>query len=290
MSGWSQRDYLTLPLLTKLFIRTYAAAIESLAGVFPTDLWHVKGATALLAHVGPTARLPRDLDVSVAAPAVEALLRRSSPLWDAEGRPVDILRSELMRFTGTREKPSVHRVLLGVGRDPMLARINVDVLVVPEADAAADRRVTPLGFPTARTVVPGATFTRCLAQKLLRYTWRRSGNRVNTRWSDLRDFLTAAASPAASGLGVSALRDDVEIEFAHMNRTAPFELPDPPVEWLDHWDVDAFQSGLALGPLDTAVAQLALFWQPVLSYADPSLCWDPEVWRWKGGPSTLANS
>jgi hypothetical protein len=195
-----------------------------------------------------------------------------------------------MRFSDTKAKPQVHRVLLGVGRDPVVTLITVDVLLIPEGDAMADKRVTPMQFPTSKTCAPAATLSRCLAQKLLRYTLRRSSNRVNTRWSDLWDFLVAASSPAASELEASVLRDDVEIEFSHMGRTVPAALPEPPVEWLDYWDAHSFQSRLSFGRLGTAAARLALFWDPVLSYRGAPLHWDPALWQWKDTPTTSVNS
>ncbi|MFI6905329.1 nucleotidyl transferase AbiEii/AbiGii toxin family protein [Nonomuraea sp. NPDC050394] len=288
-ASWGGRDYAALPLISRLSLRSYASAIEGLAHVLPHGLWHVKGATALLAHVGPTARLPRDLDVSVAEPAAEALLRRTSPLEDDEGGLVDILGSETMRFSDARAKPQVYRVLLGVGRDPLITLITADVLVIPEVDALADKRATSIRFPTSRTWVPAATLSRCLAQKLLRYTLRRSGNRLNTRWSDLWDFLVAVSSPAATELDASVLRDDIEIEFSHMGRTVPATLSEPPAEWLDHWDAHSFQSRLSFGSLNAAAARLALFWDPLLSYGGVPLRWNPASWEWRGSPTTSVN-
>ncbi|MEV3978230.1 nucleotidyl transferase AbiEii/AbiGii toxin family protein [Nonomuraea sp. NPDC049758] len=289
-AAWGEHEYEVLPLISRTSIRAYASAIEGLTNALPSGLWHVKGAAALLAHVGPTARLPRDLDVSIAAPAADALLRHTVSLMDDEGGSVDILGSEAMRFSDPRAKPQVYRVLLGVGRDPVVAFITVDVLTVPEEGALADTRVIPITFPTSTTCAPAATLSRCLAQKLLRYTKRRSDNRVNTRWSDLWDFLVAASSPAAAQLDTSVLRDDVEIEFSHMGRTIPTTLPEPPVEWLDYWDAHSFQSRSSFGSLSTAAARLTHFWDPVLSYQGASLHWDSASWRWRGVPSASMNS
>ncbi|MER0243778.1 hypothetical protein AAHZ94_17550 [Streptomyces sp. HSW2009] len=143
----------------------------------------------------------------------------------------------------------------------------LNIVLVPDDIAARDTRTAPLAFPAAPgpCVVPAATFGRCLAQKLLRYARLRDGGKINTRWSDVADFLIAAASPRAPLLELTGLRQDVAAECAALHRPWPAELPPPPAEWLDFWDTATFQYGWPFGRLSEAVARVERFWGPVLA-------------------------
>jgi hypothetical protein len=194
---------------------------------------------------------------------------------------VEIVRTDRVTFTNARAKPPVHRVLLRVGDEPVLGDVVTNVLIVPDLEALTDQRLNLVTFPTVNVGVPAARLGRCLAQKLLRYTLRRSGSRVNTRWTDLLDFLVAAASSTTSGLDIDELRRDVEIEFSHMGRSIPTDLPSPPVEWLDFWDAEMFRMSLNFGRLSAAERRINAFWAPVLNASTPYLAWNPANWAWE---------
>lgn len=287
---WNVEAFQQLSQADLLMVHAYGAVIGSVSTMLSNRDWHLKGAAALLGYVGPTARLPHDIDISVNVDCAAALLRPAR-LPDAprglNGRqaPIQLVRVEPIVFTGGRARPQVYRALISVGSDPVLTNIVMDVLVVSEADALSEHRVEALSFPAAGDPIPAATLSRCLAQKLLRYTWRRSGSRVNTRWSDLRDFLTAAASRATSGLTSAELIEDIRVEFARMERTPPPTLPEPPREWLDFWDTEMFLSGLTFGSLDEAAKRLAAFWEPVLAGPELSVRWSPKDWSWLPAPA-----
>lgn len=192
-------------------------------------------------------------------------------------------------------RATVHRALVRVRAGEAIGKVLLNILLVPDGEAAGDNRTAPLDFPgrNAPVTVPAATLSRCLAQKLLRYTRRRDGGKINTRWTDLTDFLLAAESPLAPALLLDEVRRDVAIEFAAMGRTWPDHLPQPPWEWLDFWDTATFRDGLEFGRLPEAADRLAEFWNPVLETrvapygpstapAPPTApqVWSPSTWQW----------
>jgi hypothetical protein len=279
---WTVNTFRALPLLSQMTLGLFGAATASLAHTLPEGRWHIKGSTALIAYIGPSARLPRDLDVSIGASAAAPLLR-SRQLPSIGGKKVQVVRAEQIRFMDMRHKPPVHRMLLRISNSHhVLGEIVANVLIVPDSEARTDQRLARVTFPTVAVAVPAAQLTRCLAQKLLRYTRRRSGNRVNTRWADLYDFLIAARSPVTNGLRAQDLREDVDVEFAYMRRPMPTEIPPPPAEWLDYWDTEMFRTGAAFGQLNEATSRLFAFWAPVLTSAPPaSARWNPIDWMWE---------
>jgi Nucleotidyl transferase AbiEii toxin, Type IV TA system len=278
---WSDEIFHGLPLVSQMTLQIYGSAIAGLASTLPEQEWHLKGTTALIAYLGPRARLPRDLDVSIGAKPAAALLH-SDQLRSVTGTDIAVARAERVRFTDSQNKPLVYRMLLRVGSgDRALGDVLANVLVVSDAEALADQRINLVTFPDLQVAVPAARLGRCLAQKLLRYTRRRSGGRVNTRWSDLFDFLIAASSPATDGLGALELRNDVDMEFANMARSTPSELPEPPAEWLDYWDAEMLRTGAQFGQLSAAAAKLSEFWNPVLDQFPPEARWNPTTWSWQ---------
>ena len=277
---WSRASLEALPSSSQLALRTYGSAINNLADALRNSHWYLKGSTALLAYVGPTARLPRDLDLSVVADTAHTLLHPGQ-LGRSGGDQVAIVRAERVTFTETQAIAPVYRVLLKIGSRPVLGELMANVLVVPNTEALADHRLSTITFPTTHVTVPAARLSRCLAQKLLRYTKQRSEGRVNTRWTDLLDFLIAAESSAISGLGAAELRNDVVLEFAHMARPTPTEIPEPPMEWLDFWDEEIFRTGATFGRLPVAGSRLREFWEPVLSGTTPDVYWNPNNWSWE---------
>jgi hypothetical protein len=281
-SIWTENSFRRLPLVSQMTLRIFGSATASLASTLPEGQWHLKGTTAVIAYIGPTARLPRDLDLSIGASAAVRLLR-SRDLPSVGRERIEVLRTEQIRFMDMHQKPPVHRMVLRVSRShQILGDLITNVLVVPDAEAQSDQRLTLITFPTVGIAVAAARLTRCLAQKLLRYEHRRSGGRVNTRWTDLYDFLVVASSPVTAGLRARELREDIDTEFAYMHRPTPTEIPAPPVEWLDYWDTEMLITGAPFGQLSEATRRLFEFWSPVLTLSLPAGArWNPTNWTWE---------
>ena len=160
------------------------------------------------------------------------------------------------------------------------ARVLANLVLEQGVEGGHDPNVTQVQFPGADTLIPAATFSRCLAQKLLRYSNIRSGGRINTRWTDLQDFLLAANSPPAGKLHGPSLLEDVKREFAVRRRSLPSQLPRPPLEWLDFWDTATFEGDLPFGDLQDAVRLVDRFWTPILQGATVPHVWNPSIWTW----------
>lgn len=267
-------------------LRAMGALLDSVDAALPRDVWHLKGSAALLAWSGPGARLPEDVDLAVAEGAAGPLLTGGALPAATPGTAVRILRAERMVFS-RGDRPPVHRALARVGAPGLSVDVLLNLALVPDDAAAADTRTGVLFFPHGPEAgLPAAAFGRCLAQKLLRYTLRRSGGRVATRWTDLLDFLLCASSAQAPGLTLSSLRADVAAESEAVGRDWP-SLPVPPAEWLDFWDSAMFRHGLPYGRLTEAVTRAETLWAPVLAgvpgvagAAEPDRVWDPALWAW----------
>ncbi|WP_435241545.1 nucleotidyl transferase AbiEii/AbiGii toxin family protein [Streptomyces cucumeris] len=284
-----------LPTISRQVIRSVAAVLSSVDRLLPREAWHLKGSAALLGYLGPSARLPNDIDLSLSTSAGQILLSAAELPAGFQGERLHLLDSEPVVFSSPG-RATVFRALVGVQAGEEFGKALLNVLLVSDAEAARDTRVTPMEFSYdgfAAITVPTATFSRCLAQKLLRYTRKRGGGKINTRWTDLTDFLLAAASPEAPPLFLDELRRDVAVEFIAMGRDWPTELPSPPLEWLDFWDTATFRDGLEFGRLPEAAERLARFWEPVLEtpvapygrsttseQMGPSLVWSSKSWKW----------
>ncbi|WP_308283795.1 nucleotidyl transferase AbiEii/AbiGii toxin family protein [Streptomyces buecherae] len=262
---WTAADWAGLPTVDRQQLRATGAVLAALDRALRGVNWHLKGSTALLGWLGPTARMPGDVDLAVPADIGHELLRGADLPPGPDGAHVRLLRTEPVVFSSPG-RAAVHRALVGVRHERDDDRVLLNVLLVPEARAARDTRTAPLAFPAdaGSVTVPAATLSRCLAQKLLRYARRREAGKINTRWADLADFLIAAASPRAPKLALDELRRDVAVEFAAMRRDWPATLPPPPREWLDFWDTATFRAGWPFGRLPEAVTRLTGFWEPVL--------------------------
>ncbi|ANW19396.1 hypothetical protein [Streptomyces clavuligerus] len=313
------------PTRDRQSLRAIGAVLAGLNRLLPPHGWHLKGSAAILGRIGPGARMPEDVDLSLPESAGPLLLTATGLPPGPGGERITVLRTEPVVF-GSPGRATVHRVLVEVDGPPphgprerlddrvlhdrelygreLYDRVLLNVLLTPDDSAAHDTRTAPLAFPyggngpgAATVTVPAATLSRCLAQKLLRYTRRRESGKVNTRWSDLLDFLLVARCHRAPRLSLDGLRRDVAAEFAPMRRAWPLRLPPPPREWLDFWDTAVFRTAPALGRLPEAADRLAAFWHPVLErpappFASPSAApaahgdalWSPRAWRWEPGP------
>ncbi|MFE6775673.1 nucleotidyl transferase AbiEii/AbiGii toxin family protein [Streptomyces sp. NPDC057702] len=306
--AWGAADWAALARADREQLRTIGVVVATLDSALPSGRWHLKGSTALLGWLGPVARMPGDVDLAVPAGAGRELLRGAPLPCGPGGERVRLSRAEPVVFSSPG-RAAVHRALVEVAGERVDGSVLVNVLLVPEATAARDTRTAPLAFPTDAGAhpVPAATLSRCLAQKLLRYTRQREAGKINTRWSDLADFLIAAAGHRAPRLDLDELRRDVAVEFAAMGRAWPAALPPPPPEWLDFWDTATFRAGWPFGRLPEAVRRLAAFWAPVLAapaapydptHAPPATppgdlaptptdatapprSWSPTAWRWQ---------
>ncbi|MFJ1590522.1 hypothetical protein ACIOD0_09790 [Kitasatospora albolonga] len=266
-------------------VRGVGALLGAVDSALPRGSWHLKGSAALLAWCGPGARMPEDVDLYLAEKAAGPLLAPGALPPPAPGTEVRIVRSERMVFRRSGRAP-VHRALAHVEAAGLTVDVPLNLSLAPDSAASADTRTGRLLFPTGPepSGVPAATFGRCLAQKLLRYTLPRSGGRIATRWTDLLDFLVCASSSRAPELGLTALQADLKAELKAVDRVWP-ALPTPPAEWLDFWDAAMFRHGLPYGRLADAVARAEAFWEPVLADGPGGAgagtrTWDPASWAW----------
>ncbi|MEU9609803.1 hypothetical protein [Streptomyces sp. NPDC048057] len=284
--AWRAGESAGLPLLDRQRIDAVAAVLAGVVHVLPPHGWHLKGSAAHLGWLGPAARLPNDVDLCVPAGAAPRLLSPTTLPPRADGTSVRLLRAEPIVFSSP-DRATAHRVLAEVADRPggaAVARVLLNVLLVPDARAAADTRTAPLSFPSTAgpVTVPAGTLSRLVAQKLLRYTRLRDG-KVNTRWADLLDVLLTAAASRAPALDLGELRHDITVEFAEMHRPWPTRLPAPPAEWLDFWDNATFLHALPFGRLPDAVRQLERFLLPVLEGPErpaSARVWSPGAWEW----------
>lgn len=272
-------------------LRAVGAVLGAVRAVLPAEGWHLKGSAALLGWAGPGARIPEDVDLVVAEGAAGALLFTGALPSPAPATHVEVLRSERMTFHRADRLP-VHRALARVDAPGLTVDLPLNIALIPDRVAVADTRTRHLVLPGAPAPVgvPAATFGRCLAQKLLRYTLNRSGGRRATRWTDLLDFLLCAESARAPRLGLRSLRTDIASEFVAMKRDWP-SFPAPPAEWLDFWDAAMFRHGHSYGRLDEAVAKAEAFWGPVLADGPSGEddaggpVWAPGAWAWRTSPA-----
>ncbi|AXQ55916.1 hypothetical protein ACPCK9_27780 [Streptomyces koyangensis] len=268
-------------------LRAVGAVLGAVDAVLPPDGWHLKGSAALLGWAGPGARIPPDVDLALAESVAGVLLATGMLPSPAPGTRVAVLRSERMTFHRA-DRPPVHRALARVEARGLAVDVPLNLALIPDHVAFADPGTHLLVFPGGPEPegVPAATYGRCLAQKLLRYTLHRSGGRRATRWTDLLDFLICAGSSRAPRLAQWTLRADIAAELAVVERDWP-SLPAPPAEWLDFWDAAMFRHGHSYGRLDEAVAKAEAFWGPVLEEgptwegSTSGVEWDPEAWEWR---------
>lgn len=289
--AWRREDWPALTVVDQRRIRETTVILHSLNRFLAGEAWHLKGSTALLGWTGPTARLPQDIDLSIPRSAGLTLLSASALPTGPSGEDIRLLKSEPVVFH-TPGKAQVHRASIEMRDAEGVGRALLNVLLVPD-HAAPDQRTARITLPATTlpaVTVPAATLSRCLAQKLLRYAQLREKGRINTRWTDLTDFLLAAASTRAPGLHLDEVRRDVFVEFATMGRAWPVRLPPPPAEWLDFWDTAVFQDGREFGRLAAAVELVERFWDAVLetpavstsmAVKGSSPTWSPRSWAWE---------
>ncbi|MEW2528364.1 nucleotidyl transferase AbiEii/AbiGii toxin family protein [Streptomyces sp. NPDC047071] len=286
-NGWYS---LSQPVAVRHHLEAAAIVLHSFQQALDPGPWYLKGSAALAAWIGPAARLPNDLDLVVPDEAGHQLLASDALPPGPHGESLCVTRHEPVAFSsGT--SPTVYRVLVDISGPETLPPVLLGLQLVSEADLRNDERTTLLAFPgpVGAVTVPSVTGYRFLTQKLVRYTRRRSGGRVNTHWRDLTDMLLAAAHPSYPPLRLGALRRDLTTEMRDHGRALPALLPAPPVEWLDFWDAATFVQGLPFGRLPEAADRLEYFWKPVLRGPDRAAedgedsgasIWAPDRWDW----------
>ncbi|MFI8927423.1 nucleotidyl transferase AbiEii/AbiGii toxin family protein [Streptomyces sp. NPDC053474] len=287
VNGWYSPSQ---PVAVRHRLEAVAITLHSFQQALAPGTWYLKGSAALAAWIGPAARLPNDLDLVVPDEFGRQLLASGALPPGPRGESLRVTRHEPVTFS-SGASPTVYRVLVDVNGPGMLPPVLLGLQLMPEADLRNDGRTTLLDFPgpVGAVTVPSVTGYRFLTQKLVRYTRRRSGGRVNTHWQDLADMLLAAAHPSYPPLRLGALHRDLTTEMRDFGRTLPALLPAPPVEWLDFWDAATFVQRLPFGRLPEAADRLDRFWEPVLrgpghATADGGgamgAVWRPGTWDW----------
>ncbi|MFI2613730.1 nucleotidyl transferase AbiEii/AbiGii toxin family protein [Streptomyces sp. NPDC018584] len=281
----------SLPVADRHHLEAVAITLHGFQQALAPDTWYLKGSAALAAWIGPAARLPNDLDLVVPDEAGRQLLTSGTLPPGPRGETLRVTRHEPVLFS-SGASPTVYRALVDISGPEALPPVLLGLLLAPEAGSRNHERITLLDFPgpVGAVTVPSVTGYRFLTQKLLRYTRRRSGGRVNTHWRDLADMLLAAAHPSYPTLRLRALHRDLTTELAdHGRTTLPTRLPAPPVEWLDFWDSATFVQGLPFGRLPQAADSLTRFWEPVLRVPERAAAdgkgsleavWTPDAWDW----------
>lgn len=245
--------------------------------------WQWKGASGILLWLGPKqARFPRDLDIEVEATLgqFEGLLRR--PPNEQVGRSVRFIRSEPVIFTPGGRRPVVFRVVYeAIAEQSVVHRSMVEFILSDELRGRSQIAVPWLSSIHYQDRFPSASIERLLAEKLRRYTVKRRGGRINTRWHDLLDMLLVARfSPRP--IHLKQLRTSVIEDFGEFNRPMVVHLPVAPAEWLDHWDAARLEGNYEFGPLRDAEVRLRAFWEPILNISQPPAdrLWIADEWQW----------
>jgi hypothetical protein len=120
--------------------------------------------------------------------------------------------------------------------------------------------------------------TTHVAEKLHAYTLPRP--RPNSRVKDLPDIALLAT---VADLGSVALRSAIGETFAHRaTHAVPSSLPDPARSWEPVYARMAASDDLPWRTLDGLVLAVRAFLDPVLAGTEGR--WDPQAWRWRGGP------
>ncbi|MEU2558394.1 hypothetical protein ABZ626_03465 [Streptomyces longispororuber] len=265
-ADWRSRaDWGSRPLADRHHLLAIAITLHGFRAALAPGSWYLKGSAALSAWLGPAARLPNDVDLVVPAGAARRLLAAGELPSGPRGESLRLTRHEPVTFSSS-SAPTVYRALVEIRGPEVLPPVLLGLLLVREGGTRGGRGTTWLDFPgpAGAVTVPSVTGYRFLSQKLLRYTRRRGGGRVNTHWRDLGDMLVAAAHPAFPALRLRALCENLAAEMVDHGRTRPLRLPEPPVEWLDFWDTAVFVEGLPFGRLSEAAHRLSRFWEPVL--------------------------
>ncbi|QKW06322.1 nucleotidyl transferase AbiEii/AbiGii toxin family protein [Streptomyces sp. NA04227] len=284
-NAWNSR-----PLADRHHLTALAITLHSLRQALGPDNWYLKGSAALTAWIGPSARLPNDLDLALGAEAGRELLASAALPSGPRGESLTVTRHEPVVFS-SGSAPTVYRALVSITGPEKLPPVLLGLLLTPEALARSSARTVPLDFPgpTGAVTVPSVSGYRFLTEKLLRYTRRRSGGRVNTHWWDLSDMLLAVAHPAFPALELTAMRQDLVADMTDRGLVPPARLPAPPAEWLDFWDTATFVDRLPFGRLPEAADRLSRFWERVLRSPEPAArddvnsvgsVWSSQAWAW----------
>ncbi|MER6162802.1 nucleotidyl transferase AbiEii/AbiGii toxin family protein [Streptomyces sp. NPDC001868] len=280
-------DWRSRSLADQQYVEAVAITLHSFREALDPSTWYLKGSAALTAWIGPASRLPNDVDLVLPIDVGRRLLASNALPLGPRGESLRVVRHEPVVFSSAAA-PTVYRALVDIRGPERLPAVPLGLLLVPEADARNDERVTLLDFPgpTGAVTVRSVTGYRFLAQKLMRYTHQRSSGRINTHWWDLSDMLLAVSHPAFPALQLARLYQSVITEIADHGVTFPTALPGPPAEWLDFWDTATFLQRLPFGRLSEAADRLGCFWDPVLKHLEESsgnpvdTVWMPDKWGW----------
>lgn len=204
----------------------------------------IYGSWALSRQQAALRRLPKDVDLGFDAATVRPL-GVIDAVRSAFGD--DLWGLERVRFSDDARSPVVFRVGVRATSGGVVGDVLFGIAFVSAHHPARIVRVDAGGGQLLRML----SWEICLAQKYLRLSLRRSGDRRHTRWQDLMDMWDVGMNLGPDGLAVwrDAIRDEARRRLSDL---AP--LPPPPAEWADFWQAKCFEDQEQRPEPDVAVA------------------------------------
>jgi hypothetical protein len=222
--------------------------------------WLLKGGFAMDLRFRPKARTTKDVDLSVAVPAVkirdQLQVAADTDLGDYLTYRIGKLRAELTNAPKGGGRYPCDAILLG----KVYAKFYLDVGIGDAVIGTPERLVgddsldfAGIGPATALAIPQPQQF----AEKLHAYTFPWT-DRPNSRTKDLVDLvLLIERSALDPGEVRSALNATFTIRGTHPMPTA---LPAPPATWAKDFPAMAGEAGLSTTDVSAAFAILARFW------------------------------
>lgn len=207
----------------------------------------IYGSWALRHQQDSLRRLPKDIDVGfdLARTQVPAIVNAidcafGHRLWGCER----------VKFSDDSRSPVVLRVGTSVSWRGIDGDVLFGVAFVPSHPA--DRLISvDIGGGSPLQMLRWET---CLAQKYVRLSLRRSGDRRHTRWQDLMDMWDVGATLDMPGR--IGWKDAIRDEARRRGLSDALWLPSPPAEWTDFWDEKCFEDQVARPSPHIAVAAI----------------------------------
>jgi hypothetical protein len=233
--------------------------------------WLLKGGYAMELRYRPRARTTRDLDLSVANPAMAATLAaRLTSIREELQAAAAVDPGDYLRYTIAAPLTELQGAPLGGARFPcevtlagkLYGRFHLD-LGFGDASTGVPERLTGdsllefAGIPPA--VVLAIPKAQQFAEKAHAYTYPWM-DRINTRTKDLVDLVLFVQSGELSD--VAELRAALAATFGRRNTHAlPDQFPPPPPAWERDYATMAAEAQLSSVRLTDGFEQVSAFWR-----------------------------
>jgi hypothetical protein len=192
----------------------------------------IYGSWALSRQQDSLKRLPKDIDLGFNAnmTRVREVIGAITTLFGD-----DLWGCERVRFSDDVRSPVVFRLGITASSEGVEGDVLLGLAFVRAHDPGRLVRVDVGVGPPLQLL----SWEACLAQKYVRLSLRRSGDRRHTRWQDLMDMWDVGVN--LDPTGVTAWRDAIRDEARRRRLPYVLRLPAPPAEWADSWQAKCFE-------------------------------------------------